>query len=141
MPPGGPPAALAQAEQEAIEAGAAAMAVLLPDTPLVTSWALTRALHTIGPVVLAPAADEVGTNLLVRRPPRAIRARFGPDSYRRHLQEAAEASLPVAVVDDPQLAFDLDSEDDILELLRADRVGRTAEVCIDMDLPARIAAG
>lgn len=130
--------AIGQAEREATEAGSDAMAVLLPDTPLITTWGLTRALHTLGSVVIGPAADEVGTNLLVRRPPRAIRARFGPDSYRRHLQEAAEAGLPVSVVDEPGIAFDLDSEGDILDLLRADRAGRTREVCLDMDLAARI---
>jgi 2-phospho-L-lactate guanylyltransferase len=133
--------AIGQAEREATEAGSDAMAVLLPDTPLITTWGLTRALHTLGSVVIGPAADEVGTNLLVRRPPRAIRARFGPDSYRRHLQEAAEAGLPVSVVDEPGIAFDLDAEEDILDLLRADRVGRTLEVCLDMDLAARISTG
>jgi 2-phospho-L-lactate guanylyltransferase len=132
--------AIAQAEREAADAGTDALAVLLPDTPLITAGELTRALHTLGSIVVGPAADEVGTNLLVRRPPRAIRARFGPDSYRRHLQTAAEAELPVAVVVEPGIAFDLDTEDDILELLRADRAGRTREVCLDMDLPARISS-
>ena len=79
-----------------------------PTRPLVTHGALTRALRTLGAVVVAPSADETGTNLLIRRPPAAIDARFGPDSYRRHLQAAAEADVPTAVVDVPELAFDLD---------------------------------
>jgi 2-phospho-L-lactate guanylyltransferase len=132
--------AIQQSEREAADAGADALAVLLPDTPLVTTWELVRALHTLGPVVVAPAADEVGTNLLVRRPPTSVRARFGHDSYRRHLQAAAESGLPVAIVEEDGLAFDLDEEDDILVLLRSDRSGRTREVCLDMDLPARLAA-
>ena len=90
------------------------LAVLLADTPLVTAAALTRALHTLGPVVLAPSLDESGTNLLVRRPPQAIDARFGTDSYRKHLERAAEADVPVSVVEIPEIAFDLDLPGDIL---------------------------
>src|SRR3954465_3572717 len=74
--------AIRQAETEAEGRGADALAVLLPDTPFVTTAVLTRTVHTLGPVVIAPATDERGTNLLLRRPPHAITARFGPDSFR-----------------------------------------------------------
>lgn len=131
--------AIAQAEEQAADRGASALAVLLPDIPLVTAEALTTALHTLGPVVIAPSADESGTNLLVRRPPTAIRAMFGRDSYRHHLQVAAEASLPTAVVDLPEITFDVDRPDDILTLLRSPRRGRTHEVCRDLQMPARLA--
>ena len=124
---------------EASARRAETLAVLLPDTPLVTAEALTRALHTLGPVVLAPSADEGGTNLLIRRPPSAIGARFGPDSYRRHLQAAAEADLPASIVHRHELAFDLDLPGDILTVLDARRQGRTRDVCLDMDLGSRIA--
>jgi len=130
--------AVRQVEEEATGRDAGALAVLLPDTPLVTLEALTSALRTLGPVVLAPATDESGTNLLIRRPPTAIRARFGADSYRKHLEAAAGADLPTAVIETPELAFDLDLPGDILTVLDARRRGRTAEVCLDMDLPARI---
>ena len=65
---------------------------------------------------LAPAADEAGTNLLLRRPPVAIPSSFGKDSYRRHLEEAAQRDVPVAVIEHVELAFDLDLPDDILTL-------------------------
>ena len=93
--------AIRQAEEEALGMEADALAVLLPDTPLLTTEALTRALHTLGPVVLAPSTDEGGTNLLIRRPPGVIDARFGTDSYRKHLEAAALADLPTAIVDRP----------------------------------------
>jgi 2-phospho-L-lactate guanylyltransferase len=131
--------AIRQAEEEASARQAEALAVLLPDTPLVTVDALTRALHTLGPVVLAPSADESGTNLLIRRPPATIDARFGTDSYRKHLQAAAVADRPTAIVSAPELAFDLDLPGDILTVLEARREGRTREVCLDMDLASRIA--
>jgi 2-phospho-L-lactate/phosphoenolpyruvate guanylyltransferase len=129
--------AIHQVEVDATERGADALAVLLPDTPLITSVALTRALHTLGPVVLAPAADETGTNFLLRRPPSAIASGFGPDSYRRHLEAAAEADLPATVVGAPELAFDVDDPSDILSLARTPRPGRTAQVIEELDLPER----
>ena len=96
--------------------------MLLPDTPLVTADALTRALHTLGPVVLAPSSDEGGTNLLIRRPPAAIEARFGTDSYRRHLRggRRGRRARP-SIVHRHELAFDLDLPSDILTVLEARR--------------------
>lgn len=132
-------AAVRQLDEEAAGRLVDALAVLLPDTPLVTQAALTAALRTLGAVVVAPSMNESGTNLLVRRPPDAIAARFGRDSYRRHLQAAAEADLPAAVVEAPELAFDLDLPSDILTMLDSRHEGRTLQVCRDLDLGARIA--
>ena len=131
-------AAIRQVEQEAVDGGADTLAILLGDTALVTMEALTRAVHTLGRVVVAPDGAASGTNLLVRRPPRAIAARFGPDSYRRHLGSARTRGLPAAIVELPELAFDLDGPGDILTLLQTRRAGRTRDVCLDMDLPSRI---
>jgi 2-phospho-L-lactate guanylyltransferase len=131
-------AAVRQVEEQAEGRGASALAVLLPDTPHVTAFALTRALHTLGPVVLAPSGDEGGTNLLVRRPPTVMDARFGIDSYRQHLQAAAERDIPTSVVAAPEIAFDVDTLGDILTVLSTARAGRTLDVCRDMDLAARI---
>jgi 2-phospho-L-lactate guanylyltransferase len=117
-----------------------ALAILLADTPLVTPQALRAALHTLGPVVLAPSTDERGTNLLLRRPPGAIPSRFGPDSFRRHLETAAERGLPTAVVEREELSFDVDEPSDILTVLATRRPGRTLDVCRDMDLAGRLAA-
>jgi 2-phospho-L-lactate/phosphoenolpyruvate guanylyltransferase len=130
--------AIRQVEEEAIGRGVDHLAVLLADTPLVTTSSLTRALHTLGPVVLAPSLDESGTNLLVRRPPQAIEARFGTDSYRRHLERAAESDTPVSVVEIPEIAFDVDLPGDILTVLDAAKPGRTLQACRQMDIAARI---
>ncbi|MGZ5128144.1 MAG: 2-phospho-L-lactate guanylyltransferase [Actinomycetota bacterium] len=131
--------AIRQVDEEASARQVETLAVLLPDTPLVTVDALTRALHTLGPVVLAPSSDEGGTNLLIRRPAAAIGARFGTDSYRRHLEAAAEAGLPTSIVHRHELAFDLDLPSDILTVLEARRPGRTLTVCRELELGPRIA--
>ena len=132
--------AIDQIEAEATARQIEALAILHADTPLVTTEALKAALHTLGPVVIAPSADERGTNLLLRRPPGTIPSRFGPDSFRRHLETAAERGLPTAVVEREELSFDLDQPGDILTVLDARRPGRTLEVCRDMDLAGRLAA-
>jgi 2-phospho-L-lactate guanylyltransferase len=132
--------AIRQVEAKAKQDGATALAVLPADVPLVTVDTLHEALRTLGAVVLAGSADGSGTSLLLRRPPRAIPARFGPDSFRRHLELAAERGLPVSVVQRRELSFDVDRPDDILTLLADGRRGRTREVCLQMDLGARLRA-
>jgi 2-phospho-L-lactate guanylyltransferase len=132
--------AIRQVESLAKEAGAGALAVLPADVPLVTAETLHDALRTLGAVVLARSADGAGTSLLLRRPPRAIPARFGPDSFERHLALAAERELPVSVVRRRELSFDVDRPGDILTLLADGRRGRTRDVCIEMDLGERLRA-
>ena len=132
--------AIRQVEAKAKQDGATALAVLPADVPLVTVDTLHEALPTPGPVVLARSADGSGTSLLRRRPPRAIPARFGPDSFRRHLELAAQRGLPVSVVERRELSFDVDRPDDILTLRADGRRGRTREVCLQMDLGARLRA-
>jgi 2-phospho-L-lactate guanylyltransferase len=132
--------AIRQVEAKAKQDGATALAVLPADVPLVTVDTLHEALRTLGAVVLARSADGSGTSLLLRRPPRAIPARFGPDSFRRHLELAAERGLPVSVVQRRELSFDVDRPGDILTLLADGRRGRTREVCLQMDLGARLRA-
>jgi len=132
--------AIRQVEAKAKEEGANALAVLPADVPLVTVDTLHEALRTLGAVVLARSADGSGTSLLLRRPPRAIPARFGPDSFRRHVELAEARGLPVSVVERHELSFDVDRPDDILTLLADGRRGRTREVCLQMDLGARLRA-
>ena len=132
--------AIRQVEALANEEGAGTLAVLPADVPLVTAETLHVALRTLGAVVLAPSADGAGTSLLLRRPPRAIPARFGPDSFRRHVEMATERGLPVSIVERQELSFDVDRPGDILTLLADGRRGRTREVCLEMDLDARLRA-
>ncbi|MEX2422204.1 MAG: 2-phospho-L-lactate guanylyltransferase [Actinomycetota bacterium] len=132
--------AIRQVEALAETEGASALAVLPADVPLVTAETLHEALRTLGAVVLARSADGAGTSLLLRRPPRAIAARFGPDSFERHLALAAKRELPVSVVERRELSFDVDRPGDILTLLADGRRGRTREVCLEMDLGGRLRA-
>jgi 2-phospho-L-lactate guanylyltransferase len=129
-------AAIRQVQEEAGEADA--LAVVLGDLPLLTVEALGRVLRTLGPVVAAPSASEEGTNVLLRRPPMVIPARFGTNSFRKHREAAELKELPFSVVHAPELSFDLDTPDDIAQLLEWRRASRTRQACAEMGLAERL---
>ncbi len=141
-------AAVRQAEALAAAEDAEALAVVLADLPLLSTPALAAALAEPAAVVLAPAESDGGTNLLLRRPPGVIRARFGRDSFRRHLEEAGAAGVAARVIRRPELAFDLDGPADLDALARrAARPGgrgtpgpRTRAVCLELDVAGRLRA-
>jgi len=98
----------------AIAHGFETMLILHPDLPLLGTADLQRIAQADATVVLAPDQKGVGTNALRLRldHPRGhlFTFRFGPDSHRLHLQEAA--SLALAEVHTPGLARDLDWPED-----------------------------
>jgi 2-phospho-L-lactate guanylyltransferase len=124
--------------QAAVKGPTSELAVLLADLPLLTAPTLAAALGVDAPVVAAPAASDGGTNLLVRWPPDAIPARFGPNSFGRHRWAARRARLRFEEVAHPELAFDLDRVEDISTLVRGGARGRTFVVCHDLGLPDRL---
>jgi 2-phospho-L-lactate guanylyltransferase len=132
--------AVRQVERETEEVQADALAVLLADLPLLTPETLQPALKTLGSVVLAPSVSNGGTNLLLRRPPRAIGARFGRDSFGKHRQSAESRGLPAAVVRSPELGTDLDVPEDLLAVLAAGKPGRTRASLLELDVAGRVAA-
>jgi 2-phospho-L-lactate/phosphoenolpyruvate guanylyltransferase len=129
-------AAIHQMEEEA--PGADALAVVLGDLPLLTVPALGTILRTLGPVVAAPSASDGGTNVLLRRPPGVIRARFGTDSFRKHREAAEFRGIPFAEVRAPELAYDLDRPADVPELLARGGRSRTRSACLELGLADRL---
>lgn len=114
------------------------LAVVLADLPFLSASALAEALAVPGPVVASPAASDGGTNLLVRRPPWAIRAMFGRASFAKHRWAARRAGLAFAEVARLELGFDLDRPRDLITVLRAGRPGRTTVACREMGLAERL---
>ncbi|MBI4442909.1 MAG: 2-phospho-L-lactate guanylyltransferase [Acidobacteria bacterium] len=97
------------------------------DTPGVTAdelVAISHLRHQFA-VVVAPSADGTGTNALLRTPPDAIGAHFGPDSRRRHLEEARAKGLSSEVFQCPGLMADVDTPEDLEQFLRLERRCRT----------------
>src|SRR5205814_1389728 len=78
----------------AAQRGCDALLVLPADVPLVTARDVEALLELAEPgrgVALCPDRAGSGTNALLRRPPAAIPARFGPHSLARHRRTAALA--------------------------------------------------
>lgn len=109
--------ALEQARRYAIAAGAGAVLVLPADLPLVTPGDIRRLCKDAEEkaVVVAASADG-GTNALLLCPPDALKFRFGPDSFRRHIEAAKRAGLPIQVYESATLAVDVDRPEDLAGL-------------------------
>src|SRR6266851_2701645 len=71
----------------------------------------------------AVAVDEGrprGPNAILRVPPTAISTRFGGRSFQDHVSAAADAEVSWSSIDLPGLAFDIDTIDDVHELVRVE---------------------
>ena len=66
-------------------------------------------------VTLAPARQGGGTNSILVVPglPQQFKPLLGPDSFRRHLAQAASLGVSVAIYYSPGIGFDLDTYDDL----------------------------
>jgi 2-phospho-L-lactate guanylyltransferase len=117
------------AAQRALELGASTVILLPIDVPLVTREEIESLIAEAAPgVIVVPSADGTGTNALVRTPPGAIESRFGPDSFRKHVGQAEAAGIPLKVMRPPGLTFDIDTPEDIAELLARAPSSRIAEL-------------
>lgn len=106
------------AARKAMELGATTVILVPIDVPLVTKEEIESLIAAIEPgVIVVPSADGTGTNALVRTPPDVIQSCFGPDSFRKHFDQAHAAGAPVKAMRPPGLLFDIDTPEDIAELL------------------------
>jgi 2-phospho-L-lactate/phosphoenolpyruvate guanylyltransferase len=102
----------------AIELGATTALLVPIDVPLVTPADFERLAATARPgLVIVPSADGTGTNALARTPPDVIQSRFGPGSFRAHLEQARAKGVEADVLRLPGLMFDIDTPEDVAELL------------------------
>ena len=105
-------------------AGMGAALVLPGDIPLLRAEDIESVLRAapknpIGPfAVLVPSHDYLGTNALLLAPPDILSLRFGYDSYRHHLHEAATHGIPVSVVENSRIGLDIDEPSDLQQLIQ-----------------------
>lgn len=107
-------AALTQAARYAATHGATKVLVLPTDMPNLTAEdvrTMASPSNRDPQITIAPSRDG-GTNALLLQPGQAIPFAFGPDSFQRHRHLAAEAGIPVRVVQSDSLLFDIDLPED-----------------------------
>lgn len=108
--------ALTIAASRAKAQGAAAIMVLACDLPRLNPAALTalaRQGRHVPSMVLAPDAAGIGTNALLLRAHADFEFRFGEHSLARHLEMAGRREWTAAICSRPELAFDLDTPEDL----------------------------
>lgn len=112
----------------ALERGMQVMFILPVDIPLIEAEDI-EAVHEImfsedgsGIAVIAPCRRFDGTNLLVLKPFKNFDFKYGRDSYRRHLYEAASLGFDVYIYLSETVSLDIDVVDDLLYLHR--KMGR-----------------
>lgn len=116
-----------RAALRAMELGAGTVLLLPIDVPLVTIAEIESLAAAARPgVIIVPSADGTGTNALVRTPPDAIESRFGKDSFRAHLEQARTRGIAAEVMRPPGIVFDIDTPEDVAELLARAPDCRTA---------------
>lgn len=97
--------------------------ILHADLPLATAGAI-ETLDELGSaadsVVLVESRDG-GTNAMLLSPPGRFALAYGPGSYAKHRAAAESAGMRVTTNRNRELTLDLDTPDDIRELLRAPR--------------------
>jgi 2-phospho-L-lactate/phosphoenolpyruvate guanylyltransferase len=105
-----------------MEMGASTVLLVPIDVPTVTpaDFSLLAASARPG-LIVVPSSDGTGTNALVRTPPNCIQSRFGPGSFRAHLDQAISNGIPADVLRLPGLMFDIDTPEDVAEFLAVPR--------------------
>jgi 2-phospho-L-lactate/phosphoenolpyruvate guanylyltransferase len=102
----------------AMEMGASTVLLVPIDVPTVTPADFSELAASARPgLIVVPSSDGTGTNALVRTPPNCIESRFGPGSFRAHLDQARSKGFDAAVLRLPGLMFDIDTPEDVAELL------------------------
>jgi len=88
--------------------------------------------------VIVPSRDGTGTNALLRIPPDCFPSRFGPGSFRLHLNEAAKNGIRLCTVKNARIAVDVDEPDDLLVFLEQSSSGQTRQLLTSIDLRSRL---
>jgi 2-phospho-L-lactate guanylyltransferase len=113
--------ALASASRTLAARGVDRVLILFADLPLANAAAIERVVLADADVALVRAGDG-GTNALALAPG-AIEFQYGQDSAAKHIDAAERAGLRVALLDEPSLALDMDTPEDLERLRQSSGVG------------------
>ena len=94
--------------------------IIHADLPLLASYDVDNLVKHAGncSLVLVPSKDGMGTNAILMRSPNMIQLAFGKRSFYRHELFARRTKLPFRVISIHGIAFDIDDEQDLDELVK-----------------------
>ncbi len=116
-------------------------AIIPADVPLVTSEIVNRLCVAHAKprgVTIAAATRDGGTNALALSPPRVIAPAFGTDSFRRHCASARAVDIEPVIVAAPELSLDIDTLNDLQELLHRPVTCATQRYLLDSGIAERL---
>jgi 2-phospho-L-lactate guanylyltransferase len=116
--------------------GAESTLVIPGDIPLVQAWELEK-IFAAAPErgsVLAPSADQRGTNAAWRKPAGLFPLRFGNDSFWPHLNASRATGHPCVVLSLSGIALDVDNPADLQRLAAAPGETRSQRLARRWDL-------
>jgi 2-phospho-L-lactate guanylyltransferase len=115
-------AAIEMATRACESRGVQTTLVIPGDIPLIEPADL-NAIYEAAPesgTVLVPAADQRGTNAVLRRPAALFPLRFGNDSFTPHLTAALGTHKTCVVLSLSRIALDVDTPEDLQQLANAE---------------------
>jgi len=118
--------------------------ILHADLPLASEGAIaTLAEQSIPNSAVMVESPDGGTNAMLLRPPGLFPLAYGTASFAAHRNAAEEAGMTVVSNGNRELRLDLDTPEDIVELLRAPRgrQGAAGVFLLSIGIEARLGAG
>ncbi len=106
-----------------VRRGAESVIILPADIPLISPTDINNIVDMASDrecIVIVPS-DDGGTTVLLQRPPNIISPRFGPGSFRKHLEEAYSRGFKVKIYRSIGASLDIDSPKDLEHLLHVER--------------------
>jgi len=118
------------------EEGADATIVVPEDLPLLGAMDIAMvcdlAKEQENCIVICPSIRFDGTNLLLRKPPSAMKTHYDNDSYEMHFTTAKELGVTVKIFFSKRLMSDVDTIGDIKQLAKERSTNKTIEFLKDI---------
>lgn len=117
--------------------GVRAAMTLPADLPCLTGSDIDTLVARFGQIqtakacVLVPATDFAGTNAAILTPPDLFDFKFGSDSFYPHVDAAKRAGIDPVIVESANIALDIDTPDDLADLITRNRSGRETKAWLN----------
>ncbi|MBI2799656.1 MAG: 2-phospho-L-lactate guanylyltransferase [Gammaproteobacteria bacterium] len=133
--------AVTQAGLHLLARGETRMLMLPGDVPLATPYEIDTIImaHSEAPhMTIVSDREGFGTNALAVSSPDLIPFHFGHESFHAHCAAARDIGAAVRILQLPGIAFDIDTPDDLRDLMSFDTEAETLVYLCDRGLDARI---
>lgn len=117
----GQSAAVTHASRELRNSGIVKTVTVPGDVPLVTSGEIDQVCRSIDDtpsLTFVPNSDSTGTNSIATSLPGLIPYQFGDNSFARHRRSAQSIRIEYKILHLPYLGLDIDTEQDLAQLVR-----------------------